>query len=137
MFPLSTKGGGMCQATGPIDVCKVPAPPAPPIPTPFPNMGQCSDAKGDTCPQKVKVDNKAPLCKNSEIASSNGDEPGTLKGMVSSTTGDIIAYSKGSMKVKMEGNYVVRQMDLTKHNKNNAPAGMQSSPSQNKVKIGM
>lgn len=137
MFPLSTKGGGMCMTTGPIDVCKVPAPPAPFIPTPFPNFGTPKDAKASTCPKKIKVDNKAPLCLNSEIASSHGDEPGTLKGMVSSTTGDIIQYSAGSAKVKFEGNAVVMHLKPTRHNKNNAPVGMQTAPSQSKVIIGM
>ena len=42
-LPGSTKGGGMCQAMP--DVCKVPAPPLPPIPTPFPNMGQLMQAQ--------------------------------------------------------------------------------------------
>jgi len=71
MFPASTKGGGMCFVFP--DVCKVPAPPAPPIPTPFPNTGQCADAKGSTCTKKVKILNKAVLHKSSEIASTHGD----------------------------------------------------------------
>jgi hypothetical protein len=136
MFPLSTKGGGLCNTTGPIDVCKVPAPPAPPIPTPFPNFGRPSDAKASTCPKKIKVENQPPLCLNSEIAMSHGDEPGVLKGVVSSTVGDIITYSTGSSKVKFEGNAVVMHLKTTRHNKNNAPSGMQSAPSQTKVIIG-
>jgi superfamily II DNA helicase RecQ len=42
IFPASTKGGGVCFAFP--DVCLTPAPPAPPIPIPYPNIGQVSSA---------------------------------------------------------------------------------------------
>ena len=43
MLPASSNGGGNCMAVP--DVCKVPAPPAPPIPTPFPNTGMLNQAR--------------------------------------------------------------------------------------------
>src|SRR5437867_1789208 len=102
MFPASTKGGGTTLAFP--DVCKVPAPPAPFIPTPFPNTGQCSDASGGSCSKKVKIGNKAVLTTSSEISWTHGDEAGTLKGLISATTGDKAAYRMGSMTVQIEGN---------------------------------
>src|SRR5436853_3924523 len=98
IFPATTNGGGTGLSFP--DVCKVPAPPAPPIPTPFPNTGQCADAKGDSCTSKVKIANKAVLHKNSVIASTHGDEAGSLKGLVSSTTGDQAEYKDSVDKVK-------------------------------------
>jgi hypothetical protein len=51
MFPASSKGGGSCA--GFPDVCKVPAPPAPFVPTPFPNLSQVTMASGTS--SKVKI----------------------------------------------------------------------------------
>lgn len=120
------------------DVCKVPAPPAPPVPTPFPNIAQCAQADGDTCTKKVKIMNKAVLHKNSEIPRSSGDEAGTLKGLVSSTNMDKVKYRQGVDKVKVEGNPVVTSLKPTAHNGSNAnaPPGVQTTPSQTKVIVG-
>ena len=132
MFPASTKGGGMCTATVP-DVCKVPAPPAPPIPTPFPNMGQLATANGTTT--KVKIQNMPVVTKNSKVPMSNGDEAGVLKGLISSTNMDQITFKMGVTKVKFEGNEGINLMKPTAHNGSNAnaPVGMVSAPGQVKV----
>lgn len=134
MFPASTTAGGQCFVFP--DVCKVPAPPAPPIPTPFPNIGQCQQAKKTT--KKVKIQNKACLTKKSEIPRTSGDEAGTLKGIISSTNMDKLKYKKNSSKVKFEGANVVRLLDMTGHNGSNAnaPPGAQIAPSQVKVIVG-
>ena len=137
MFPMMTRGGGKCAAFP--DVCKVPAPPAPlPIPTPFPNMGMMSSASAGSCSQKVKVLNKAPILKSSEISSSKGDEPGTLKGMVSMTVMEKVTFKTASSKVEIEGKQVVTVFKTTSHNGSNAnmPAGTIVEPSQSKVIIG-
>jgi hypothetical protein len=136
MFPASTKGGGQCFAFP--DVCKVPAPPAPPIPTPFPNIAMLADASGGTCTSKVKILNKAVLHKGSEIPSSKGDEAGTLKGLMSSVNMDKATYKAGSPNVKVEGNDIVTHLKSTGQNGSNAnsPAGTQVAPSQTKVIIG-
>lgn len=134
MLPAATKGGGMCTATVP-DVCKVPAPPAPPIPTPFPNMAQCAQASKTTT--KIKIQNKAVIHKDSEIPRSNGDEPGVLKGLISSTQMDKVTFRMGVSKVKMEGHDAVNHTKPTAHNgmNANAPVGLHSAPSQTKVLI--
>jgi hypothetical protein len=133
MFPASSKGGGMCM--GFPDVCKVPAPPAPFVPVPFPNMSQCASASKES--QKVKIENMGVLTKESEMSMSNGDEPGTLGGMVSGVNMNKVTYKKGTSKVKAEGKDIVHITSMTSHNKDNFPAGMQIVPSQVKVIVGM
>lgn len=134
MFPASTKGGGQCFAFP--DVCKTPAPPAPFVPIPYPNIGMVNQAS-DTA-DKVKISNKEVVTKKSTISRTSGDEAGTLKGMVSATNMDKAAYSAGVSKVKVQGNDIVTQLKPTKHNGSNAnaPPGMQVAPSQVKVIIG-
>ncbi len=136
MFPATTKGGGMCFAFP--DVCKTPAPPAPPVPIPYPNIAQCASANGGSCSQKVKIQNKAVLVKSSEIGRSSGDEAGTLKGLMSQTNMDKVGYKVGSTKVKVEGTEVVMHLKNTAHNGSNAnaPPGVQVAPSQMKVFVG-
>ena len=134
MFPVSTKGGGMCFAFP--DVLKVPIP-APPgfVPVPMPNMGQCATAVKTTL--KVKVLNMPALTKNSEIPKTNGGEAGTQKGMIAPMQLDKVCYRVGSMKVKLEGAPAVMVLKPTGQNgiSANAPAGMQVAPSQGKVLI--
>lgn len=134
MFPAATTGGGMCTATVP-DVCKVPAPPAPPIPTPFPNMGQCARATSTTT--RIKIMNRPVIHKDSEIPQTNGDEPGVLKGLISSTQMDKVTFRAGVSKVKLEGHDAVNLLKPTGHNGSNAnaPVGMHNVPSQTKVLI--
>jgi Domain of unknown function (DUF4150) len=131
MFPASTKGGGQCAAFP--DVCKIPAPPAPFAPAPFPNMGQVTQASG-TC-GNVKISSKEVLVKSSEISRSQGDEAGTLKGMMSMVNMDKVSYRQGSPKVKFGGTAAVTVLKPTAHNGTNAnaPAGAQVAPSQTKV----
>lgn len=53
MLPASTKGGGQCIVTGPLDVCLVPAPPAP-IPVPYANMIDGLAKAGNPVAQKAQ-----------------------------------------------------------------------------------
>lgn len=137
MFPASTKGGGSCAAGGgaPIDICKIPAPPAPFAPAPFPNMVQCPSASGES--GKVKMSSSPALTKSSTYSSSQGDEAGTLKGMVAPFNMSKVEYKLASMKVKCEGKAVVTVTKMTSHNgaSPNAPPGLQIAPSQTNVII--
>lgn len=130
MFPMTTKGGGMNVAFP--DVCKTPAPPAPFVPIPYPNLATPMMASGGSCSKKVKVCNMKVLTTSSEISRSNGDEAGTLKGMVSMTNMDKAKYSVGSPFVKVEGSAAVTWLKPTRHNGSNAnaPPGVQVAPSQ-------
>jgi hypothetical protein len=101
------------------DVCKTPAPPAPPIPIPYPNIAKSSDtAKGS---KKVKMDGN-PIClKDSNFSTSTGDEAGTLKGIVSNKTKGKAEFINFSFDVKVEGKNVPRALDPMLHNNKNTP----------------
>lgn len=133
MIPASTNGGGMCVAFP--DVCKTPAPPAPPIPIPYPNMAQLTQATGSTCSQKVTFDGKKVVTTDTKIPQSNGDEAGTLGGVVSNCNMNQATFKLGSSKVLVEGKKVVYLGCMTGQNGSNAnmPAGAQVAPSQAKV----
>jgi hypothetical protein len=123
----------MCQ--GMPDVCKVPAPPAPPIPTPFPNIGQLATAVKFSV--KVKFGGMPAVVETSEIPMSQGDEAGVAGGVVSGKNMDKIVFKKGSMKVLVEGKGCCYLTCMTAHNGANAnmPAGAQIAPSQVKVLV--
>ena len=133
IFPASTKGGGQCFAMP--DVCLTPAPPAPPVPIPYPNIGMVNQAKKTS--KKVKFVGKEVVTKKSEISRSSGDEAGVNKGVVSGMNMDKVTFKKGSSKVKIEGQPCVHLTIMTGHNGSNAnmPAGAQIAPSQTKVII--
>jgi hypothetical protein len=134
IFPVSTKGGGNCFAFP--DVCKTPAPPAPFVPIPYPNIAQVSQASSTS--SKVKACKKDVVTKSSKINRSSGDEAGTLKGMVSQKNMDKVTFKKFSSKVKAEGKQVAHFTSMTQHNgapNANMPAGAQIAPSQTKVLV--
>lgn len=129
MFAV-TKQAGQCMAMP--DVCKVPSPGGP-VPTPFVNLAMPMMANGAS--QKVHVCGSPALNKASKIPSSNGDEPGSAGGGVSSAK--IIGeceFTMGSKKVNFEGHPVVRLSDGTRQNNGNA-IGNVTVPSQSKVLI--
>lgn len=133
MFANSMQGG-MCM--GMPDVCKVPAPPAPPIPTPFPNQAMCQVADGSTCSEKVLICMMKAFNLDTKIPQSNGDEAGVAGGVVSGKIMGPASFIKGSMKVFIEGSPSVRMLDPTKQNGDNANVpGMTLQPSQTKVLV--
>jgi hypothetical protein len=133
IFPASTKGGGQCFAFP--DTCLTPAPPAPPIPIPYPNIGMVNQTKKTST--KVKLSGKEAVTKKSEISRSMGDEAGVNKGVMSGTNMDKVMWKKGSSKVKIEGQDVIHLTSMTGQNgmSANMPAGAQIAPSQVKVII--
>ena len=84
---------------------------------------------------KVKVCNKDAVVENSTPSSSNGDEPGVLKGMIKAPNlAKESAFLKGSSKVYAKGKKMVPHLTPTKHNGANLPAGgVHCLPSQMKV----
>jgi hypothetical protein len=117
------------------DVCKVPAPPAPFAPIPYPNVqyeqnlkqANRADArakKGDKFAQKA-----VSLAIESAYKASLGDEAGTAKGTASNKRYDMPAIQSATQAV-MYG----RTMH-TKYNTGNAPPGTRIVPSQIKVMV--
>ena len=135
MFPASTKGGG--NGFGMPDVCKVPAPPAPPIPTPFPNMAMLNTANAGTCSKKVKIMNQPVVTVATQIPRTMGDEAGVGGGMISGMNMGPAGFKMGSTKVVVEGNAVITHLKTMAQNGSNAnvPCGVQIAPSQVKVII--
>ena len=99
------------------DVCKTPAPPAPPIPIPYPNIGQASDTVQG--PTTVTTDGQMPMVKGSKYVKSSGDEPGTIGGVMSNVNMQECEFMMYSFDVKFEGNNVCRMGDPLFHNKKN------------------
>jgi Domain of unknown function (DUF4150) len=135
MFPVTTKQGGTCEAFP--DTCKMPAPPGPPVPMPYPNTAMLMQANPGTCSKKVKILNQPAATQQTMIAMSSGDEAGAAGGVVSSMIKGPAQFKKGSAKVKVEGQPLVYQTCTVGQNGTNANAtmGVQSSPSQAKVLV--
>jgi len=95
MFPGSTKKkkGGVSLAFP--DVCKTPAPPAPFVPIPYPNI---QIASKNLKSASVKIKNfKVNFDKK------QGDEAGTAKGIAASITKVVAIFSAHSSAVKVTG----------------------------------
>ena len=104
--PVTAGSNGVAAATIP-NVCKMPGPPAPFVPTPLPNIGKSGDSpKGYS--KKVKIEGKKVAIKGATFKST-GDmaSKGTGGGLVSANThGPTKFVGPGSMDVKIEGKNV-------------------------------
>jgi hypothetical protein len=107
------------------DVCLTPpqTPATPPgVPIPYPNTGMASDTTSGST--SVKISGKEVMLKNkSYFKKSMGDEAGCApkKGVITSKNMGKVYFTKWSMDVKVEGENVVRMMDLTTHNHASSP----------------
>ncbi len=109
------KGSGGVSIVFP-DICKTQIGPSV-VPIPYPNIGKSSDtSKG---PQSVKVDGQMVMVKGAKYTTSTGDEPGSLKGIISSTTKGECEFMMYSADVKFESKNVCRLGDPLFHNKKN------------------
>lgn len=104
--PCTKGSSGVAAATIP-NICKMPGPPAPFVPTPLPNIGKSSDSpKGYSTTVKVEGD---PVAIRGATFNSTGDiaSKGTGGGIVSSNThGPTKFVAPGSLDVKIEGKNV-------------------------------
>lgn len=101
------------------DVCKTPAPPAPFVPIPYPNVAMSSDTMQGA--KKVKAKG-CPICViNSNFKMSSGDEAGVMFGMVSQKIKGKAEFVLSSFDVKAEGKGVTRALDIMLHNDKNTP----------------
>ena len=134
-LPIATKAGGVVQ--GMPNVCLTPAPPAPPVPVPYPSMGKLAEASGAV--EKVEVQNKPTITEGSKIPSTLGDAAGKNGGVVSGTTGDAAAPKTFSSKVTLAGKKVVVQTATFAMNGTspNLPGGVHAAASQGVVFAGV
>ena len=77
----------------------------------------------------------AAVTEKIKIPMSQGDEAGVQGGLVSGRNMDQAKFTKGSSKVKVEGQSILHLTSMSSHNGSNAnaPTGMQIVPSQAKV----
>lgn len=119
----------MAPATMP-NVCKMPGPPAPFIPTPLPNIGQSSDRLTDAT-TTVKFDGNKVAIKGSYYMSQPSPDvasQGTGGGIVSSTVqGKTEFVAPGSMTVKAEGKNIQLLGDAMTNN-GGSPANSATMP---------
>jgi hypothetical protein len=104
--PVTEGSSGVAMATVP-NVCKMPGPPAPFVPTPLPNIGKSDESPKDYS-KKVKFDGKTVAIKGASFKS-KGDvaSKGTGGGLVSmNTEGETKFIGPGSMDVTVEGKNV-------------------------------
>lgn len=106
-------------ATAFPDVCKTPAPPAPPVPIPYPNVAMSSDtAQGS---QDVKIDGNPVMLQGSTFAQSTGDEAGVAGGVVSGKIKGKAEFVAYSFDVTIEGKPVPRLGDMMVQNEGSPP----------------
>lgn len=102
------------------DVCFTPpqTPATPPgVPIPYPNTGLACDTSDGS--STVKISGQEVMLKDKScFKKSAGDEAGCApkKGVITSKNTGKVYFTKWSMDVKVEGENVVRMMDLTTHN---------------------
>jgi hypothetical protein len=107
------------------DVCFTPpqTPATPPgVPIPYPNTGLASDCTDGS--KSVKVSGQEVMLKDkSFFKRSTGDEAGCApkKGVVTSKNMGKVYFTAWSMDVKVEGENVVRNLDMTTHNHGSPP----------------
>jgi hypothetical protein len=108
------------------DVCKTPAPPGPPVPIPYPNIAQLDQATGitDSGNKELLVGPASlhVLLIDSEIATSTGDEAGSVGGVRSGTIKGKCRITQASSSVVYgpDQKGIARFMDPTSQNDDNA-----------------
>jgi hypothetical protein len=111
----SVSSGHIAMSSGPNDICKTPAPPAPPIPLPYPNIAM-SATMGPGFTTKTLAMGTPIWTKKGKSALSNGDQPGVAGGVVSSKIMGMCEITMSSMDVFAEGGGVVRTLDMSLSN---------------------
>lgn len=129
MFEASTKGKGSCEAFP--DVCRTETGGV----EAYVNRAHLRQADGETCSQKVRIRNRKACTQKTEIRHSGGNEEGVKGGVISGQICGQVTFRGGSSKVSVEGERIAHTGCPTAHNGSNAnaPAGLQTNPSQGKV----
>jgi uncharacterized Zn-binding protein involved in type VI secretion len=106
MTVVHAGSGGMSTAAP--DTCKTPTPGGP-VPLPYPNIAQSSDASQVST--TVKVDGNGVMIDGSKFALSSGDEAGSALGIMSSKIKGTAEFKNFSTDVKFDGKAVARLSD--------------------------
>lgn len=120
MFVASVASGHTAMA--PVDVCLTPAPPAPPIPIPYPNIA-LSATMGPGYTTKTMATFTPIWTKNGKSALSNGDQPGVAGGVMSGMIMGMCSLLMASFDVLAEGAGVGRTLDMSDSNNQNKGVG--------------
>ncbi|WP_437291002.1 PAAR-like domain-containing protein [Sorangium sp. So ce406] len=113
-FVASVATAHTSVSDGPTDVCKTPAAPSP-LPLPYPNIA-VSTTMGSGYATKVLVVGTPTWTKRGKTAVSNGDQPGTLFGVISNKIMGRCGIIMASTDVKAERGGVVRTLDSSNSN---------------------
>jgi hypothetical protein len=129
----STIGGG--QAMGFPDVCLTPAPPAPPVPIPYPNTAMLPQGNPGTAASKVLIGGAPAATMNTQIMMTNGDNAGVATGVASGMVMGPAKAMMGITKILVGGQPGIHLTTQFGHNgaSPNCPGGVQVAPSQTKV----
>ncbi len=121
------------------DVCMTPpqTPATPPgVPVPYPNTGMASDCTEGS--STVMISGQQVMMKDqSYFSKSSGDEAGCapMKGVITSTNMGKVYFNSWSMDVQVEGENVVRNLDLTTHNHASKPGQTPPWPYMDRISI--
>jgi hypothetical protein len=131
MFANCSMGG---MDFGMPDVCLTPAPPAPPVPIPYPNTSQKPMALPPTTSLKHLIMMMPAHNVGTTVPMTNGDNAGVSMGVASGTVMGPGRNTLSSMKVISGGMPITRMLDMSLQNSTNAP-GVTLAPSQTKVLV--
>jgi hypothetical protein len=123
------------------DVCMTPpqTPATPPgVPIPYPNTGMASDTSDGSTSVKISGQ-EVMLKRKSYFKKSMGDEAGCapMKGVVTHKNTGKVYFAAWSMDVKVEGENVVRNLDLTTHNHASDPGQTPPFPYLDRVALAL
>src|SRR5262249_18233348 len=121
-----TEGSGDKSPVASPNVCKMPGPPAPFVPTPLPNIGDSSDRMGKCTSTVLIAGSKVAIDGTYYMSQPSADvaSQGTGGGVVSSCTqGKTEFTGPGSPNVKFEGKAVHQLGEPMTNNGSNPPNG--------------
>jgi hypothetical protein len=106
------------------DVCKTPSPGGPTA-IPYPHIEALDKAANEA--KKVKVQAKSTSSTKTRFSSSVGNQPGALKGVISSKNVAKTRFNAYSPKVKMQGKSVSRLTGIPWHNTPNVDSDAEAA----------
>ncbi|ARE41823.1 hypothetical protein RGUI_3682 [Rhodovulum sp. P5] len=101
------------------DVCKTPTPGGP-VPLPYPNIAQLADATDVADDLLLGPSSLKAVLQDSSIATSTGDEAGSIGGVTSGGIKGACSVTSGSSTVLYGGKGIARFGDPTSQNDDNA-----------------